>query len=578
MLTPARQHILQADGGRLPLADGSMSMTFTSPPYIDARTYGISAQRKCGEWVEWMLGIVREMNRVTRGLVLVNCAGVTRNKCYQPGPEGLCWEWWKAGGNLWRPAYWHRVGIPGSGGKQWLRADIEYVLAFTRDSEWLPWADNTANGHPPKYAAGGGFTHMTTDGIRVDRERPEWLGGRNLLAPYGGAVSRQHEDGIARKVWGNRGAAGGRRADGTPKKPHMRATRDTSSTGEQLPNRETDFPVLANPGNLVTTQWDVGVVFDIISLYGNAAKIRPSEVLRELQKAACTSSISRWFIGVVLRLRSEEILRTEVHGDVNEGTGEHQLRSMWDRFSSEEFGNQILQSSVCRERKGQATGEGGCNSKQPIKGKSDPAQNHLYGMLVENPTTGAPQGWQPAQQQSGEPYSTLSAMSHKSSQESNADVLFVRETCEEIQGLRNALRQALPEIQAAWGSVEGLLFSAISEGDHGSYLVKVSVGGGHMGHPLAHRNEAPFPVKLAEWFIRSWCPPGGWVLDCFAGSGTVAQAAANLGRNAIVSDIRWNQCELMRERLSTPYTPKAKREKRVIEHPHQQQLFAEVPE
>ena len=36
-------------------------------------------------------------------------------------------------------------------------------------------------------------------------------------------------------------------------------------------------------------------------------------------------------------------------------------------------------------------------------------------------------------------------------------------------------------------------------------------GGGRMGSPLAHENEAPFPEKLAEFFIRSFCPPGGAV-------------------------------------------------------------------
>lgn len=113
-----------------------------------------------------MLTVVSECVRVTKGLVIVNCAGVTRDWCYQPGPEGLLYEWWKRGGRCWRPAFWHRVGIPGSGGKQWLRADIEYVLAFTKCEKMLPWADNTANGHPPKWAPGGGMSYRSADGKR----------------------------------------------------------------------------------------------------------------------------------------------------------------------------------------------------------------------------------------------------------------------------------------------------------------------------------------------------------------------------------------------------------------------------
>jgi len=185
----------QADATRLPLATGSVDMVFTSPPYADARTYGIGAQRKCDEWVQWMLKVVTELTRVCSGLVLVNCAGVTRDRCYWPACEGLMWEWWKQGGNLWRPAYWHRVGIPGSGGKQWLRADIEYVLCFKRDAEWLPWSDNTANGHPPKWAPGGEMAHRLTNGQRVNQWGP--VGG-----PRGG---------------------GGRNADGTSKPSRMQA-------------------------------------------------------------------------------------------------------------------------------------------------------------------------------------------------------------------------------------------------------------------------------------------------------------------------------------------------------------------
>jgi hypothetical protein len=132
--------------------------------YLESgRNLGIS--RDAREWVGWMLDVTTEAVRVSRGLVLWVCAGVTRDHCYWPACEGLLWEWWKAGGKCWRPCYWHRVGIPGSGGKRWLRADVEYVLAFKgADNEF--WTDNTACGKPPKWNPGGAMSYRSADGSR----------------------------------------------------------------------------------------------------------------------------------------------------------------------------------------------------------------------------------------------------------------------------------------------------------------------------------------------------------------------------------------------------------------------------
>lgn len=76
-----------------------------------------------------------------------------------------------------------------------------------------------------------------------------------------------------------------------------------------------------------------------------------------------------------------------------------------------------------------------------------------------------------------------------------------------------------------------------------------AVGGGNIGSKLAHENEAPFPEKLAAFFIKSFCPPGGIVLDPFSGSGTTAKVAKKLGRRSLSIDIRESQCELTRRRL-----------------------------
>ena len=164
-------HIIRGDAARIPLPDGSVDLVIGSPPYIKQRTYlengrDLGIARDTAAWVAWMLGVTTEALRVSRGLVLWVVAGSTKDRCYQPGPEGLLWEWRRRGGHCLRPCYWHRVGIPGSGGDQRYRSDIEYVLAFKRPGK-LPYARATANGRPPKYGPGGAMSHRKKDGGRV---------------------------------------------------------------------------------------------------------------------------------------------------------------------------------------------------------------------------------------------------------------------------------------------------------------------------------------------------------------------------------------------------------------------------
>lgn len=296
---------IRSDVLNLPFADQSFDMVFGSPPYCDARTYddgtlpeGHVVSRQCQDWIDWMLDVTTEALRVSRGPVVWVAAGVTHDRNYWPACEGLMYEWWKRGGHAYRPCYWHRVGIPGSGGDQWFRADVEYVMCFKRAGS-LPWSDNVAMGQPPKWAPGGAMSYRHKDGSRKEKGEAR----RQALA-----------DGVGRSM----------------------SCRDSSHWSKTDDRKDWVYipPEIANPGN----------------------------------------------------------------------------------------------------------------------------------------------------------------------------------------------------------------------------LVRASVGGGRLGSKAAYENEAPFPEKLAEWFIRSLCPPGGSVLDPFSGSGTTVSVARQLNRIGVGTDIRRSQCELGQRRTACVQT------------------------
>lgn len=74
-------------------------------------------------------------------------------------------------------------------------------------------------------------------------------------------------------------------------------------------------------------------------------------------------------------------------------------------------------------------------------------------------------------------------------------------------------------------------------------------GNGRMGDQLAHENEAPYPEKLCEFIIRTFCPPDGLVLDPFSGSGTTVAVAVKTGRRGMGCDLRASQIGIATRRL-----------------------------
>lgn len=295
--------------------DNCVDLVFCSPPYEDARTYGIEFNLKGQEWVDWALIRFIECLRVCKGLVAWVVEGKTKNFRWTATPALLMADLHRAGVCLRKPPAFHRVGIPGSGGPDWLRNDYEFIVCATSGGK-LPWSDNTAMGHPPKWAPGGEMSHRISDGSRVN----QWGGG--MKHPCG-----------PRKQDGSRG---------TYERPSHR------------------LAIKENPNQRIMT---------------------PSETQRK-------------------------------------------------------------------------NGQKGNPGYEPPK--------------LSNP-----------------------------------------------------------------GNV-----------------IHCKVGGGLMGNKLAHENEAPFPEKLAEFFVKSFCAPGDVVLDPFSGSGTTAAVAEKTGRKWVGIDIRQSQVELSRKRVA----------------------------
>lgn len=313
---------INADAAHLPLADDSVDLVFCSPPYEDARWYGDLRFKLTGQgWVDWCVPRFLECLRVSRGLVAWVVEGKTKRFRYSAAPVLLMADLHRAGVHLRKPPAYHRVGIPGSGGPDWLRNDYEFIVCAAPGGK-LPWSDNTACGHAPKFGTGGACTNRNADGRRLNQAK--------YGDPNGNGESKRRRSLAGRDGFGfTNGGGRGRFQDGL-KKPTKKVCGNSRRQNGEVERGGYALPKIANPGNVIT----------------------------------------------------------------------------------------------CK------------------------------------------------------------------------------------------------------------------------------VGGGHMGHALAHENEAPFPLALAEFFVRSFCPPGGVALDPFAGSGTTAHAAVLHGRRAILADIRDEQLDLSRRRIA----------------------------
>jgi len=148
------------------MPEKSVDLVFGSGPYEDCRDYGINFNLKGQEWVDWMVEVYRQSLRVSKGLVAFVVAGRTKSYKHSCTPFLLVADLHRAGFNVREPLIFHRSGIPGSGGPDWLRRDYELIVCVSPKGR-LVWSDNTACGHPPKCKPGGAPTHRLQNGKRV---------------------------------------------------------------------------------------------------------------------------------------------------------------------------------------------------------------------------------------------------------------------------------------------------------------------------------------------------------------------------------------------------------------------------
>lgn len=165
------------------LDTSSVDLVFCSPPYTDARTYGVDADRDTASWVEWMRPIVREACRVSKCLAFFNVSDRVEDCCYQNGPEWLHADLTRLDGlAAVRPYVWVKMnphdddapnnGQPGSGGRHFHRNGWEPVYGYA-DPDKLPppWSDPLAFGKPPRYETGGRMSNRLKDGRRTPTGR-----------------------------------------------------------------------------------------------------------------------------------------------------------------------------------------------------------------------------------------------------------------------------------------------------------------------------------------------------------------------------------------------------------------------
>jgi hypothetical protein len=237
------------------LPPDACDLVFCSPPYSNCRLYLENGQdlriaRDAEEWAAWMKDVFVACLRVCTGLVAAVCDDQTKGYRYGCAPYLLMADLHRAGVCLRRPCIYRRVGIPGSGGPDYLRSDYEPIVCATRGGK-LPWADPTACGHPPRWAPGGAMRHRLTDGTR----RNAWgMNGSTSRRNAAGEQEVQAAGASGRRKPRAKAAAPGEGLFG-PVEPPAPAVKRGATNGYANGDTRNDGvylqPALANPGTVI---------------------------------------------------------------------------------------------------------------------------------------------------------------------------------------------------------------------------------------------------------------------------------------------------------------------------------------
>lgn len=254
------------------MADDSVDVTITSPPYTDQRTYGIGFELSGQGWVDWCIPRIVEMCRVTAGIVFFNVAGPVKDFQYRPVVEWLVADLTRKHGVVCGPApyVFHRIGIPGSGGPHYHRRDWEPIYCFAKPQSLPPrWSDNTATGHPPKWAPGGEMSHRLSDGNRRNQ-----LGGNHAVTGVNKNGERKNKGDRPSHVLTTK-AVTRRKANGLQGEPAGTATSGHADGDIQTVDGIYYPPVLANSGNKIMETYTAA---DVDKIVGEANDVRQLKV------------------------------------------------------------------------------------------------------------------------------------------------------------------------------------------------------------------------------------------------------------------------------------------------------------
>lgn len=109
-----------------------------------------------------------------------------------------------------------------------------------------------------------------------------------------------------------------------------------------------------------------------------------------------------------------------------------------------------------------------------------------------------------------------------------------------------------PKLRTEWkrpeaSYVQGQFGSRVWD-DDGTRLMRSVINAPNMTGHATHPTEKP--ISILDPLIRYACPPGGTVLDPFAGSGSTAEAARQSGRRAVLIEADERYCELIVRRMA----------------------------